>query len=360
MTQSNRDNFIYLAGRCGQTVKFYNIEELCKDKISEFLRLMPGAMRSIFSVGAMYRLLTPQLLSQDIEKIIYLDSDIIVNLDIKELWQIELGNKILAAVPEISNGVDIQKFAALCHEGYVDKKDFFNSGVLLMNLNIFRTEEKNIVNGVRFIGQHPQFLTVDQEVLNYLFAKDYLKLPVEFNYFVKSHRHSEKSLSKKIYHYTATIMGNGVTLDINDPFNRLWMDHFIKSPWFDSSTIGRLYETARTESQTIVINLSAGMNGKTRTFILLEKFFNAVVKTFSVGKNDEILIVKEETPIQKIIDVMKESRNEKFFFIMLPDFPIPVLIQAGFFPNRDFVNGLEFLSGTQGVPPNPYKFINAM
>ena len=56
---------------------------------------------SRFTVGALYRLFVPQVLPNTVNKIIYLDSDLIVNLDIKELWQIELDDKILAAVPEI-------------------------------------------------------------------------------------------------------------------------------------------------------------------------------------------------------------------------------------------------------------------
>ena len=49
----------------------------------------------------MYRLLIPQVLTSDIETVIYLDSDIIVNLDINELWRINLEDKPLGAIPEI-------------------------------------------------------------------------------------------------------------------------------------------------------------------------------------------------------------------------------------------------------------------
>ena len=57
---------------------------------------------------------------------------------------------------------------------------------------------------------------------------------------------------------------------------------------------------------------------------------------------------------------MNASRGKKVFFIMLPNFPFQVLIQAGFVLNRDFVNGMYFLSEAQGVRFDSYEFIKAM
>ena len=37
LTQDNRNKFVYLAKRYGQLVKFYNIEELCADKIAQMV-----------------------------------------------------------------------------------------------------------------------------------------------------------------------------------------------------------------------------------------------------------------------------------------------------------------------------------
>ena len=114
------------------------------------MNLVPTVKNSRVTVGAFYRLFTPVIFPPDIEKIIYLDSDIIVNLDLKELWQLELGDKVFAAVPEISNGIDIKNCSTLCFEGYVKSENYFNSGVLFMNLKILRGEEDNLRRGVKF------------------------------------------------------------------------------------------------------------------------------------------------------------------------------------------------------------------
>ena len=53
LSQDNRDKFIYLAGRYGQAVKFYNVEELCAEKLSEFVELMPRVKNVHVSVGTL-------------------------------------------------------------------------------------------------------------------------------------------------------------------------------------------------------------------------------------------------------------------------------------------------------------------
>jgi lipopolysaccharide biosynthesis glycosyltransferase len=48
-----------------------------------------------------FKLLIPEILSQQIEKAIYLDCDLIVNEDIGKLWDIEIGDSYLLAAPEM-------------------------------------------------------------------------------------------------------------------------------------------------------------------------------------------------------------------------------------------------------------------
>ena len=85
LTDDNQDKFSYLAGQYNQQIKFYNVEKICADKIERIRQMMSSAaMFSRFTIGAVYRILAADLLPKDIDNTIYLDSDIIVNLDIKE------------------------------------------------------------------------------------------------------------------------------------------------------------------------------------------------------------------------------------------------------------------------------------
>ena len=365
MTQDNRDKFVYIAARYGQLVKFYNVEELCADKIEEFLKLIPEIRTSRLSIAALYRLLIPQLLSFDIEKAIYLDADIIVHLNLKELWKFDLHDKIFAAVPEVFNDVDIQNLAPLCQGGYVKKNNYFNSGVLLMNLKLFRNHAETIMRGMVFIGKNPQLGgCLDQDILNYLFSENYEKLSVEFNYFIKTHRNfNEESLFGKIYHYTDSPSGFGLTMEMTDPFNQLWFKYFAKTPWFSEDTIARLYENYRqmhTELKNSMANVSAAMSGKTRAFFTVPQFVGLVRKVFSVRDDEEIILAENQESLQKLINAMRRSQGKKVFFIIINAFPFEVLADAGFVYGRDFLNGIAFFSEEDGAFINSYEIIKTL
>ena len=79
LTDDNRNKFFYLAKQYNQLVKFYNVDELCIDKVSEIREFFPEIDEVRFSIGTFYRFFISHILPNNIEKVIYLDSDIIVN-----------------------------------------------------------------------------------------------------------------------------------------------------------------------------------------------------------------------------------------------------------------------------------------
>ena len=365
LSTDNRDKFIYVAGQCGQTVKFYNVEELCADKLAEFLRLIPAIKTSFSTIGTFFKLLIPQVLPADIDKCIYLDSDMLVNLDIKELWQIDLREKPLAAVPEMeANYHAYKEFEAarkyLLSEHIVNYDDYFNAGLIVMNLEYLHNNKDLILSGVKWRGDHPQCNCFDQDIWNYLFSKNYVKLPVKYDGFVASERlrEKDKQVLKSIHHFS----GSSLQSDMSDQYNRLWMDYFMKTPWFDTEAMGRLYsgfQQIHVGLKQSMINVSAIMSGKTRAFFAPSANVDALKKIFSIRDDEEIIPAENNESLKKLIDAMNASRGKKIFFIMIP-FPFQILIQAGFEPGKDFVNGLEFLSEAHGVPLNSYELIKAL
>ncbi|MBQ3451054.1 MAG: hypothetical protein IJG32_02175, partial [Selenomonadaceae bacterium] len=226
LTLDNREKFSYLAGQYGQAVKFYNVEALHADKINAFWQLIPAIKTSWSGIGTFFKLLIPKVIPADIEKVIYLDSDMLVNLDINELWKIELDDKPLAAVPEsIADLISYETFSSktkyLLTAGFVKYEDYFNFGMIVMNLKYLRDAEELIMSGVKWRGEHPQCNCFDQDIWNYLFAKNYLKLPVKFDQMTSDERRSGRNsqIRRVIYHYA----GMGYGLDSSDPLNRLWL-----------------------------------------------------------------------------------------------------------------------------------------
>lgn len=119
--------------------------------------------------SAIARLFLPKLLPQSVDKVIYLDSDILVLSNLNELWETENYHNMLLAVQDeyIKNlsspgGVNY----AIFHYNLDPSAPYFNSGVLLLSLQKMREQEilKKCISHL----QNPKFINNywDQDVLN--------------------------------------------------------------------------------------------------------------------------------------------------------------------------------------------------
>ena len=85
------------------------------------------AKLGIWGTAAYYRLRLPSVLSQ-YDKCIYFDGDIIVNKDLSELYNIDLGDNYVGGVKDFC--IDWERAKIL---GISNVNKYINSGVLLMN-----------------------------------------------------------------------------------------------------------------------------------------------------------------------------------------------------------------------------------
>ena len=313
------------------------------------------------SIASTFHLLIPHLLPNDIEKIIYLDSDTIVNLDIREFWQIELNEKVLAAFPEILNGGDTKDFP-LCADGLVNPENYFNSGVMILNLFQLRNNYNHLMDGVKFILNNSKYLWLDQDILNYCFSNSMVKLQKKFNTMIReTHNNKEFLIERKIYHYVSQSLG----LNMNNIFNNLWWKYFEKTPWFTKEAVGHLYEGVRQiyiQQKKLALNVSAIMSGKTRAFFVQSNSAEAIKQIFHVKPEEEFIIADTQDSVQNLTNAMRLSNGQKVFFIFVINFqPLyNFLIQEGFAPGKDFVNAMEFLSDAEGVPLNSYPLVKLL
>lgn len=124
-----------------------------------------------FTIEIYFRLAMPDIMKL-YDKVIYLDSDLIINADLSELYKIPIGDNLLGAVQDVDS--------AGCYKGfdpsredyfnkYIKLKDpysYFNSGVLIMNLKKFR--ETYTTEYILKLAEQEQFIFPDQDVLNIL------------------------------------------------------------------------------------------------------------------------------------------------------------------------------------------------
>ena len=358
LTDNNRDKLFYIAGRYKQHIKLYNLSELCPDKISAITKLVPEIEKAPVTVGAFYKLLIQQVLPEEIKKAIFIDPDTIINLDISELWQIELADKVLSAVTEATTGTNPKKAFLLCSDGIVKGEDYFNCGVMLMNLNLLRNEEETIMQGIEFRGKNPTQKYFEQTVLNYCFSKRIAKLPLKFNCPVRVVRQSkEPVIERKIYHYASGSSRPG--LEMEDIFNRLWMNYFIKSPFFDVEVFGQFYariKKIRSNLKDTPFKLSAIMPGKMRAFFIEPKDLETMTKLFAIKDYEEVILAENKESAQKLIDAMYNFKGTCVFFILTDKFlkkktSLELLKNEGFIEDKDFVKAWTFLPESSSSYP---------
>ncbi|MBF8969793.1 glycosyltransferase family 8 protein [Streptococcus sp. NLN76] len=130
-----------------------------------------------------YRLLAQEFLPQDLERILYLDADILCLNDFTSLYQMEMGTALYAAASHNADGDILDFVNKLRLQNFEMESSYFNTGVLLMNLTAIReaVERQAILD---YIAKNKNFLILpDQDVLNGLYADRVLALPDEiYNY----------------------------------------------------------------------------------------------------------------------------------------------------------------------------------
>lgn len=143
-----------------------------------FFRKYPslGSVKSYLSQAAYYRLFLTDVLPNDIHKIIYLDSDIIVIKSLIDLWNIDISNLALGTVTDMAE--DRQDFERL---NYNQKFGYFNSGVLLINVDYWRKHHLK-QQFMDLIKNHPERIVLhDQDVLNIILHDQKYNLPMKYN-----------------------------------------------------------------------------------------------------------------------------------------------------------------------------------
>ena len=97
--------------------------------------------RDYFTQTTYFRLFIPELYPQ-YNKAIYIDSDTTVLGDISELYHIDLGDNLVGAVPDCSvqNNKEFQDYVERV-VGMATYKNYFNAGMLVMNLDAMRKFE---------------------------------------------------------------------------------------------------------------------------------------------------------------------------------------------------------------------------
>jgi lipopolysaccharide biosynthesis glycosyltransferase len=126
-----------------------------------------------------YRIYLPELLP-DVDKILYLDADTIAVDSLADLWSTELDSHYVAGVTNVFEPWNRTYPQAL---GLPDDESYFNSGVLLMNLEAMRRDDTTAaLRDYALTAPENRIAWGDQDALNVVLHDKRLRLHPRWNF----------------------------------------------------------------------------------------------------------------------------------------------------------------------------------
>lgn len=158
-----------LCQRYHSELTIYDVDESKLEGV-KFRKFIP------LTKAAYYRILLPEIIDKSISKILYLDCDIIVLGNIKELFDIRLDNYALAACEDLCPADD-------CHRRQLEmdiNDKAFCSGLMMVNLKFWRDHSSEMALLEFSKKDRTPIYYHDQDALNYVFKGQWYSLPFKW------------------------------------------------------------------------------------------------------------------------------------------------------------------------------------
>lgn len=150
------------------------LERLCKRHGGKFTEIFVSEEEfsdapsfSYFTKEMYYRILVAKLLPETVERVLYLDPDLIVTDNLEEFYHMPLEGYFFAGIRDrLQDNEDSPYWKVL---GFTGKNNYINSGVLLCNLTLLRKEQKvqDVFDMLKERGESLKF--PDQDLINVLY-----------------------------------------------------------------------------------------------------------------------------------------------------------------------------------------------
>lgn len=141
--------------------------------------------RDHISIATYYRLALQDLLPSNIEKIIYLDSDIVVMDNIAKLWEIDLEDNFLGGALDEGGVLQIRRLGLPLSHNYI------NAGICIMNIKKMRQENLKHLYTESLYKNYELITLQDQDILNISFVNKIKKLPLRWNVQSRFYKQNE-------------------------------------------------------------------------------------------------------------------------------------------------------------------------
>lgn len=166
----------------------------------------------------------------DAERIIYIDSDTVINKSLRNLLSVDMTNSLVAGVQDTVNPYYLYKIGLDNSYKYIN-----DGGVIILNLALWRKMnivQKSINFIMKFNGNPPHN---DQGTINKVCAGRIKILPASYNVMAPMFNFTSKQIlslfEMKVY-YSQSELNEAV----NNPIVIHYTDEFFNRPWFSNCT----------------------------------------------------------------------------------------------------------------------------
>lgn len=167
-SHNNSNVFLYIFYTDINATLIEKVKSLSNDKlhiefidVTKYIETEKLYSRAHYSIEMYYRLIIPEIFSF-VPKVLYLDCDIVVMDDLHDLYHQELGGNILGAA---RNPIHKGMHDYLNNKLKFPYKQYFNSGVLLINVEKFIGKEIKS-KCLKFLEENKDLACPDQDALN--------------------------------------------------------------------------------------------------------------------------------------------------------------------------------------------------
>lgn len=184
---STKDLNIFLVTDCKNAHKFTILNEFFVNHFSTSIHYIPIEKEKFttFKIthhinhATYYRLILPEILPDNANSLLYLDADTIINGDISKIFGLKFdGDTYLYACDHLfkpDQKIHLRNF------GLSEYDDYFNAGVLFIDLKKWRDEDISEKLMKLADERYEDILWWDQDVLNVFFHKKWEKLHTKYN-----------------------------------------------------------------------------------------------------------------------------------------------------------------------------------
>lgn len=196
LSDDNKNAIIGLSKQYGNEIIFHVVDESLLEGL-QYRKHRP------LTKAAYYRVLLPSILDQSIDRVLYLDCDMIVLRGISDLYRIDISGYALAATNDATPWTSEHRLQL--NLSLQDRA--FCSGIMMINLKYWREHnaQNRLIEFAR-IPRNPVYLH-DQDALNYVFRNQWFELPPKWNHSPLSiSAGAEKSFDNVDYAFNPCIM----------------------------------------------------------------------------------------------------------------------------------------------------------